>query len=177
MLKLALRAALLDGRVYQEFRHREDTIFAALSVVVVAAVAFGLGMWSGVREPGRVGFNLEENLVLFVVISTVLTGWFVWTAFVWLLGIRLFQGSAGFRAALRALGICYAPMTLSVLAEPWPMLVVLGFVWVVFAAVVAIKNTLELAWWKAVITVGIGWLWALVVFPAFMLLPYVSSPA
>ena len=177
MLGLAIRAALLDGSIFQEVRDRQETTFSALGVVAAASVALGLGIWSGIREPGRVGFNIEENLVLLVVVSTVLSGWFLWTAFVWVLGIRLFQGPAGFRAALRSLGLCYAPMLFSILAKPAPILVVVGVVWILLAGVVAVKHTLDLPWWKAAIAATVGWAWALVGFPVFMLLPYVAAPA
>ena len=175
MLGMALRALLLDGNVFKDIRERQDAMFPALGIVVIAAVALGLGIWSGLREPGSVGFDLTENLVLFVVISTVLTGWFVWTAFVWLLGIRLFQGSGGYRATLRSLGICYTPMVLSILANPLPMLIVVAALWIMFAGVVAVKNTLEVEWWKAAIASVFGWLWGLVIVPVFMLSPYLAA--
>ena len=175
MFGLAFRALLLDGSVYQEIKEREETMFAALGIVTIAAVAFALGVWSVIRESGSEGFDPQENLVLFVAISVVLTGWFVWAAFVWLLGIRLFQGSRGYRAALRSIGICYAPLTVSILAGWQPMLVVVGALWIMFAGVVAIRNTLELAWWKATIASLFGWLWGMLVVPGFLLSPYLAN--
>lgn len=173
MFMLALRAIVLDGRVFQEVKDRQEAMFSALGIVAVAGVALGLGVWSGLREPGAVGFVAQEILVLFVVISTIIFGWFLWTAFVWLLGARLFRGDAGFREIMRALGICYAPMWLSLLGGMLPYLIIVGAVWTLVSGVSSVRNTLGLAWWQAAIAALIGWAWALVGMPVLMLSPYV----
>lgn len=173
MFMLALRAVVLDGRVFQEVKDRQEAMFSALGIVAVAGVALGLGVWSGLRDPGAVGFVAQEMLVLFVVISTIIFGWFLWTAFVWLLGARLFRGDAGFREIMRALGICYAPMWLSLLGGILPYLIIVGAVWTLVSGVNSVRNTLGLAWWQAAIAALIGWAWALVGMPVLMLSPYV----
>ncbi len=176
MLKLALRAVLLDGSVFRENRDRQETMFAALGVVIISGFAFSLGIWVEVREPGLVGFDPGELFGLVMAVSTIMTGWFLWTLFVWILGIRLFQGDAGFRGALRSLGICYAPIALTVFYTFVPLLMIVGIIWILFAGVVAIKNTLDFEWWKAGISVVIGWAWS-VGFSLFMLFSYYSAPA
>ena len=176
MLKLALRALLLDGSVFRENRDRQETMFAALGVVIISGFAFSLGIWVEVREPGLVGFDPGELFGLVMAVSTIMTGWFLWTLFVWILGIRLFQGDAGFRGALRSLGICYAPIALTVFYTFVPLLMIVGIIWILFAGVVAIKNTLDFEWWKAGISVVIGWAWS-VGFSLFMLFSYYSAPA
>ena len=100
MFGLAFRALLLDGSVFQEIKDREETMFAALGIVVISGLAFGLGIWVALREPGVVGFDQREVLGLIMSTSTILSGWFLWTLFVWILGIRLFQGDTGFRGSL-----------------------------------------------------------------------------
>ena len=174
MLKLALRAVLLDGSVFHEIKDHQETMFAALGIVIISGFAFGLGIWIEVREPGEVGFDPGELLGLFMAVSTIVSGWFLWTLFVWILGIRLFQGASGFRGVLRSLGICYAPIALSVFYVP--ILMIVGILWILFAGVVAIKNTLEFEWWKAGIAGAIGWAWS-VGFSLFMLFSYYSAPA
>ena len=132
MFMLALRAVVLDGRVFQEVKDRQEAMFSALGIVGIAGVALGLGVWSGLRDPGAVGFVAEEVLVIFVATSTIIFGWFLWTAFVWLLGARLFKGGggdAGFREIMRALGVCYAPMWLSLLGGMLPYLIIVGALW------------------------------------------------
>ena len=176
MFMLALRAVALDGRVFQEVKDRQEAMFSALGIVAVAGVALGLGVWSGLRDPGAVGFVAEEVLVLFVAASTMIFGWFLWTAFVWLLGARLFRGDGGFRAIMRALGICYAPMWLSLLGGMLPYLIIVGAVWTLVSGVSSVRSALGLAWWQAAIAALIGWAWALVGMPILMLSPYVIEP-
>ena len=174
MLKLALRAVLLDGSVYEEIRDRQEAMFAALGIVIISGFAFGLGIWIEVREPDTVGFEPVETLGLFMAVSTIVSGWFLWTLFVWILGVRLFQGATGFRGVLRSLGICYAPLAASVFYTFVPFVMIVGIVWVLFAGVVAIKNTLEFEWWKAGIAGVVGWAWS-AGFSLFMLFSYYSG--
>ena len=44
MLAFAMRAALLDGRIYREIGEEPRAMFRALGTVLAAAVAFGLGL-------------------------------------------------------------------------------------------------------------------------------------
>ena len=176
MLGLALRALLLDGSIFEDIRERPETMFASFGIVVISGLAFGLGIWVELREPGVVGFNQRELLGLVMSASTILSGWFVWTLFVWILGIRLFQGDAGFRDALRALGVCYSPIVLSLFYSFAPMLLIIGIFWILVAGVVAVKNTLDFEWWKAGIAVTVGWAWS-VGFSLFMLFSYYTAPA
>ena len=176
MLGLALRAVLLDGSVFHDIRDRQETMFASLGIVIISGFAFGLGIWIEVREPGMVGFDTGELFGLFMAVSTIVSGWFLWTLFVWILGIRLFQGASGFRGVLRSLGICYAPIALSVFYSYVPLLMIVGIMWILFAGVAAIKNTLEFEWWKAGIAGVVGWAWS-VGFSLFMLFSYYSAPA
>ena len=176
MFGLALRALLLDGGVFEEIKERQETMFAALGMVIISGVAIGLAFWISGREPDRVGFEQYEVLGLAMAVSTIMSGWFVWTVFVWILGIRLFQGDAGFRGALRALGICSSPLILSVFYSYAPFLAVVGIGWVLVSGVVAVKHTLDFEWWKAGIAATVGWGWA-VGFSGVMLLFYHSAPA
>lgn len=180
MLLTALRAALLDGRVYDEIRDRDEAMFSALGIVLIAAAAFGLGVWSRTRVPGSVGLDIGDLTVL-VAISTVFTGWFVWAILVWLIGRVLFQGGAGYRQTVRAIGVCYAPVVLTLFIgtsfAQLPALLLAG-VWPLIAAVAAVKRTHRFAWWKAAIAVPIGWFWGMVVVPYFFIYaPLTQAPA
>ena len=176
MFGLAFRALLLDGSVYPEIKEREETMLSAFGIVAISGFAFGLGVWVELRDPDVVGFNQREVLGLVMSVSTVLSGWFVWTLFVWILGIRLFQGDTGFRGALRALGVCYSPIMLALFYSFAPTLLAIGILWILVAGVVAIKNTLDFEWWKAGIAATVGWAWS-VGYSLFMLFSYYSAPA
>ena len=178
MLLTALRAALLDGRVYDEIRDRDDAMFGALGIVLIAAAAFGLGVWSWTRVPGSVGLDIGD-LTIVVAISTVFTGWFVWAILAWLIGRVLFQGGAGYRQTVRAIGVCYAPVVFTLFIgtsfAQIPALA-LAVVWPLVAAVVAVKRTHRFAWWKAAIAALIGWFWGIGVVPFFfVILPLIQT--
>ena len=120
MFRFTIRAALLDGSIYEELRERRETTFHALLSVLIAAAGFGLGIWSAQSGTDAAA---DRNYSLFVAISTTFTGWFLWALLVWLLAKVLFQGEAGFRATVRCIGVCYAPLALWILLDvPVPYL-------------------------------------------------------
>ena len=178
MLRFTIRAALLDGSIYEELRERRETTFHALLSVLIAALGFGLGVWSA--QSGQEA-TADRNYSLFVAISTTFTGWFLWALFVWLLAKVLFQGEAGFRATVRCIGVCYAPLALWLLLNvPIPVVgviaLVVGMGWPLVAATVAVKYGHDVAWWKAVIATAVGWFWALVILPAwFVFVPLTGT--
>ena len=177
MFRLAIRAALLDGSVFDEVRDRQEAMFSALGIVLISAVAFGLGVWQVLQDPSQRGFDYDQNLSSIVAVSSVFTGWFVWSVFAWLLAGRLFGGSAGYRATVRAIGICYAPLILWILIGVpaiYDVAQIVGKLWVLVGAVVAIKHTHEVAWWKAAIGTAVGWVWGVVFIPTMFVFP--SAP-
>ncbi len=179
MLRLAFRAAIFDGSVYEEVREKQETAFSALGVTLVAGIAFGMGMWSLTQDATRQGFRVEESFNLILAVSTIFTSWVVWTVFVWLLGGRLFGGREGYRASLRSLGICYLPMSLWLLIgvpAVGEVLFMLGAIWTLASAVVAVKTMHGVRWWQAGIAAAVGWFWSVVLIPVFLvILPALSG--
>ena len=165
MLRFTIRAALLDGSIYEELRERRETTFHALLSVLIGAAGFGLGVWSA--QSGMEAAT-DRNYSLFVAISTTFTGWFLWALFVWLLAKLLFGIEAGFRATVRCIGVCYAPLAIWLLLDV-PILgsvaLVTGLGWPLVAATVAVKHGLDIDWWKAVVATAVGWFWGLFILP------------
>ena len=173
MLRLAFRAAVLDGGVYEEIRERQETAFSALGVVLVAGIAFGMGMWGQTQGGSQQGFRFEESTSLLLAVSSIFTSWVIWTVFVWLLARILFGGSEGYRASLRSLGMCYLPLALWLLIGLPGIggaLFMVGAVWTLAAGVAAVKNVHDIAWWKAGIAAGVGWFWAVILMPLFLVI-------
>ena len=179
MLLMAIRAALLDGRVYDEIRDRDEAMFGALGVVLIAAAAFGLGVWSRTRPVDSVALDFANWQTPAVAVSTVFTGWFVWAIVAWLIGRVLLRGDAGYRQTVRAVGVCYAPVALTLFMGAVPAFaLILAGIWPLIAGVVAVKRTHRFAWWKAAIATPIGWFWGMIVVPyLFVFAPLSAAPA
>ena len=173
-----IRAALFDGSVYSEIDEQPEHMFRALGMVFIAAIAFGAGVWSYFRNGADPEELLELNLVLFIGIATIVMGWVVWTLFAWMLGTKLFGGSASYRVLLRAMGLAYLPVCVWLVVNlPFgPFISISSHFWLLIAGIEAIKHIQAFAWWKAVIAGTIGWFWALVMMPIFLVLaPAVNS--
>ncbi len=185
MLRLAFRAALFDGAVYEEIRDKQETAFSALGVVLVTGIAFGLGIWALIRNPTQQGLDLDQNLYFILAISSIFSSWVLWTVFVWLLGRVLFSGREGYRASLRSLGVCYLPLStwlligLPEVGGVWigGAVFMSGAVWTLGAGVVAVKHIHDIAWWKAGASAAIGWFWAVALLPLFLVILPLTAPA
>ena len=176
MLRFTIRAALLDGSIYEELRERRETTFHALLSVLIGAAGFGIAVWRSVPYSDA---EVSRNLALFFAISIMIIAWYAWAAIVWLLGVRLFGGEGGFRSSVRAIGVCYAPLLLWVFMDFHPLLSVValatGGAWVLVATVVAVKYALNIRWWQASVSAGIGWLWGVAIIP-WVLIAFIASP-
>ena len=177
MLLTALRAALLDGRIYDEIRDRDEAMFGALGTVLIAAAAFGLGVWSRTRAADSVGLDFADWQTPAVAVSTVFTGWFVWAIIAWLIGRVLLRGEAGYRQTVRAVGVCYAPVALTLFMGAAPAFtLILAAIWPLIAAVAAVKRTHRFAWWKAAIATPVGWFWGMIIVPYLFVFTPLNTP-
>lgn len=170
MLAQAIRAALLDGRVYKEIGDEPEAMFRALGVVVGVAIAFGLGIMSTPFQ----GLEDSPGLVLAVAISTAMLSWLLWASVAYLIGTRVLGGQASHRMLLRALGIAYTPGILLVLVS----VPVLGdsvrsvsLLWLLASGMVAVRETQGYGWLKALFPSVAGWFVAWLLLPTVFLQP------
>jgi hypothetical protein len=131
-------AARLDVRTYEEVEADAEATAQAMLVVVLAALAAGLGTL------GRLGFS---GVVLKAV--GALFGWFVWAWLTWLIGARLLpepETRADMGQLLRTIGFSATPGLLRVLgALPfigW-LITQVANVWMLIAMVVAVRQALD----------------------------------
>src|SRR5687768_16085657 len=93
-------AAKLDVKTYEEVENDSTATGQAVTVVVIASIAAGLGSFGG-----SLG-----GLVWIIVVS--LLGWFIWAALTFVIGTKLMpepQTHATFDQLLRAIGFASAP--------------------------------------------------------------------
>lgn len=148
-----IRAAKLDGNLYEEVEADKSALGQAMAVVVISSVAAGVGM---IDEAGLRG--------IFMGAVTALIGWYIWAYLTFLIGTRLLpepQTRADYGELLRTIGFSSAPGVIRVLG----IIPVLGgivffvaSVWMLVAMVVAVRQALDYSGTlRAVGVCVIGW--------------------
>ncbi|MBI4495145.1 MAG: YIP1 family protein [Chloroflexi bacterium] len=163
-----IRAARLEADLYEEVEADTSATTQAFLVVVIVAIASGLGLLLA----GRGGGGLVGGVV------TAILGWLAWSFVTYFIGTRAFGGTATWGELLRTIGFAQSPGVLLVLR----FIPVLGgligfavFIWMLAAGVIAVRQALDVDTGKAVITVIIGWLAYVVVVAVLGLLIFGAS--
>ena len=152
-------AALLDVATYEEVEHDENLTTQAAIVVLIAALARGIG-----------GFNSGDNGIIVGVVAALFS-WLVWAGITYLIGDKLLKGTATWGELLRTLGYAQAPAILLVLGFLPILGGVLGAVvgiWLLATGIVAIRQALDFDTGKAILTAFLGWLVAVAI-PAMVI--------
>lgn len=142
-------AAFLEIATYEEVEHDESLTGQAALVVVMVAIARGIG-----------GFN-QGTQGIFVGILLALLGWLVWAGVTYLIGDKLLGGTATWGELLRTLGYAQSPGVLLVIGFVpfFGWIVQVGvFFWLLVAGIVAIRQALDFSTGKAILTAVLGWL-------------------
>jgi len=142
-------AARLNPATYEEVERDTTATGQAATVVVLAAVAAGIGSLGEEGVGGLIGG----------VIGGVL-GWAIFAGIAFLIGTRLLAGaatSASWGQLLRTLGFAYTPSLLAVfgfIPVLGPLLAFVGAVWFLIASVIALRHALDISTGRAAV-VGI----------------------
>jgi hypothetical protein len=151
-------AAMLDIATYEEVEHDGNLTTQAAIVVLIAAMARGVG-----------GFNDENGIIVGVVAA--LFSWLVWAGITYLIGDKLLKGTATWGELLRTLGYAQAPAVLFVFGFIPVVGNIIGAVvgiWLLVTGIVAIRQALDFDTGKAIITAFLGWLVAVAI-PAIVI--------
>jgi len=152
-------AAMLDIATYEEVEHDDNLTTQAAIVVLIAAVARGIG-----------GFNDGENGIIVGVVAALFS-WLVWAGITYLIGDKLLKGTATWGELLRTLGYAQAPAVLLIFGFVPVLGNILGAVvgiWLLVTGIVAIRQALDFDTGKAVLTAFLGWLVAVAI-PAMVI--------
>lgn len=147
-------AALLDIPTYEAVEHDTTATGQAAVVVALAAIAAAVGnLFRG--GPGLIG-----------ALVGYLVGWIAWSGITYVVGTRIFGGTATWGELLRTLGFAQAPGVLLV-AAIIPGLGILVKVavgiWLLVTGLVAIRQALDVTTGKAVLTALLGWVASVVI--------------
>ena len=154
-----IRAAKLDAQLYEEVEADREATGQAMAVVVMSAVAAGVGtLGSGGL------FGIAGGTIL------ALVGWLIWAFLTYFIGTRLLpepQTKADFGELLRTIGFASAPGLLrvfGVVPGVGPLIFMVAGIWMLVAMVIAVRQALDYtSTLRAVGICLIGWLLQVVI--------------
>jgi hypothetical protein len=158
-----IRAARLDVALYNEVEADTNATTQALTVVVLVAVASGIGLLLGGIVQGRPGAAIG-GLIGAIVLELI--GWAVWSFVMFFVGTRLFKGTATYGELLRTLGFAYSPGVLLVLRfipVLGGIIVLIVGIWRIVTGFFAIREALDLDTGNTIATIIVGFIAYLVV--------------
>ncbi len=146
MLQRMIRAAKLDVDLYETVEADRGYTGEAFTIVLVTSLLWGVGQWV---LPNT---SFWGSVVGGVVGAIV--GWVIWAILTTIVGKQL-GGTTDTGEMLRVLGYASSPMALGIVPGVGH---VVGAVWALVAAVVAVRQGLDFTTGKAVGTIVIGWI-------------------
>jgi hypothetical protein len=138
ILPRMLRASLLDADLYEEVEADRGATGQALVVVLISAVAAGIGSFDNSGLPG-----------IFWSSVAALVGWYVWAYVTYFIGTRFLpthETVADHGELLRTIGFSSAPGVLRILAlipAIAGVVFVVSTLWMMVAMVVAVRQALD----------------------------------
>ncbi len=149
-----LRAVKLDAQLYEEVEADKGAMGQATAVVLLSALAAGIGNFSNGGLLGIAGGALGA-----------LIGWYIWAYLTYFIGTRLLpepQTEADAGELLRTIGFSSTPGLIRVFGII-PGLHALVFsvaaIWMLIAMVIAVRQALDYeSTWRAIGVCAIGWL-------------------
>ena len=174
MLRRGWQAARLDRAVYREARDDAGLVLHAVGLVAVAGISLSVGVMNVLdfeAETQRDVLGLVDRLVgVWLGVFGMVLGWALWGGIVYLLVGRFLGGKVTYNESLRALGLCYGPgLFLAFPGDVGSVLYLVGSVWVLVAAVIAIRTAHEIDWLGAVFPTILGWFVCFFFLPPFIL--------
>ncbi|UCF95746.1 MAG: YIP1 family protein [Desulfobacterales bacterium] len=149
-----LRAAKLDANLYEEVEADKGAMGQAMTVVVLAGLAAGIG---------SIGVTGARGILVGTV--SALVGWYIWAYITYIVGTKILpepQTKADYGELLRTIGFSSAPGLLRVFGIV-PLLFGITFLitsaWMLIAMVIAVRQALDYqSTWRAVGVCVIGWI-------------------
>ncbi len=180
LIQNMISAAKLDVNFFNAVEHDESKNQEALTVVVIAAIAAGIGALL-TAIIGKMFMGILNNLAdvqahisigsiilstLWAAVYTVI-GYYLWSFIVYWVGTNIFEGEADFGEVKRTIGYAYSPQILSFfrfIPCLGFLLTVAGIIWSAVASFFAIREALDLDSTKTIITIVVGLVVTLIIF-------------
>lgn len=158
MINRIFRAIRLDWTVFREIAVDQKATTEAAIIVVLVGLLSAIGSAIG---SGRFFAVLIVQLFSFILIS-----WILWAVITYFVGTALFKGKTTIPEMLRVLGYASAPHLLGVfrfIPCAGPIIYLIGAILALVAGVLAIREAMEFDTGKAILTVLISWVAAIVI--------------
>ncbi len=157
-----IRAAMLDPRLYEEVEHDRSATSQAMQVVIIVALASGIGgaIWKLITLS-----PIDAVMGLIGGILAAVLGWLVWAFVTYIIGDKVFGGTATYGEMLRTLGFAQSPNVLLIFTGILGGIPLFGgllrfalLIWILLAGLIAIRQGLDVSTGKAILTAIIGWI-------------------
>lgn len=158
LVQRMLGAATLNIDTYEEVEADQTATTQAAAVVAMVAVTSTIG---------AVGNGGTSMLVAPI---AQIIGWLIWSGVTFLIGAKIFGGTATWGELLRTLGFAQSPGILylfAILPFVGGLVRFVVGIWMLWAGIVGVRQALDFGTGKAVLTVLIGW-FAMII-PAMLL--------
>jgi hypothetical protein len=175
----------LDAGTFKEIEHDESATAQAAIVVFLVALLGAIGAFIGAQAANAALSGLGEQFsefgemdlpnltaalspvgALFNAFIGAFVAWLVWSVMTYFIGVNIFKGEATIPEMLRVIGFAQAPRLLSVLnfipCIGW-LFGLAGWVWAIAASFVAIREGLDLDSGKALATILLSFIAAILV--------------
>ena len=148
------RAAKLDPELYEEVEADKSSLGQATTVVILSALAAGLG-----------NFHYGGLQTLFLGTVGALLGWYVWAFLTYFIGTRLLptaETEADHRELLRTTGFSAAPgliRAFGIIPGLADTVFAIAGIWMLIAMVISVRQALDYtSTWRALAVCLVGWL-------------------
>ena len=149
LVERALAAARLDVTAFEEVEADTTATSQAATIVALSAIAQAIAAYD--QGIGAIVGSLIGALL----------GWLIWSVVTYFVGTTLFKGTATVGELLRTLGFAQAPGVLYIIGVipilGWVAAIVIA-IWILIAAIIAIRQALDITTGQAIITGIVGWL-------------------
>ena len=164
MIDRMKRAVMLDAKLYEEVETDTSLNQEALTVVIIVALASGIGALIGGFINGAGFGGAILGAVVTIVIAIV--NYYIWAYVTYFVGTNFFGGTADPGEMLRVLGYAQTPQLLGLLSFipcVGGLISLAASILALIAAVIGIREALDFDMGKAILTAIIGWVIILII--------------
>ncbi len=143
-----IRAAKLDVNLYEEVEKDPGATTQAFLVVLIVSICGGIG---------AIGFLGTKGIIMGIIRGII--GWVIWSALIFIVGVKIFKHTSDIGELLRCLGFAYSPGALNILAFipiVGFIVLIITFIWILVTFVIAVRQALDVETGRAILVSIIG---------------------